>query len=340
MNENQIPFEPPVCILAGPTGVGKTDLAVSLALAWNTDIISADSMQVYRQLSIGTARPTLEELKGVTCHLAGFQPLESTFDVAGFITGAETIIESLRAQNKRPLIVGGTGFYIRGLLHGLFENAPRHDDIRAGLNERVEKEGPAVLHRELEGVDPAAAARIKPGDRYRIVRALEVYYSTGAPISAHHARHHVPRYRHPHVLVVVTRDRDDLYGRINTRVERMMHTGLLDEVRDLVQEGYDENLHPLRALGYRELMRALKGEIALKEAVEEMKKLTRRFAKRQLTWFRGMKSALWINVTGRTLEQALLEIRSAFEKKENIHTFFPCAPGVSGLSPEQTSTKI
>lgn len=306
--------KPHIYILTGPTGAGKTTLAVEIARLWNTEIISADSMQIYRQMCIGTARPTTEELKEIPCRLTGMVNIDEKYDLARFISEADANIKRISNEGHPPFIVGGTGLYIKGLLEGVFPSAPRDDKLRKILKLRIKEQGLEELHKELAEVDPESAERIPPGDRQRIVRALEVYRTTGKPISIHHRENRRSEPRYPFTLVVLTRDRDELYKRIEQRVDKMFSGGLVDEVQSILDAGYSSNLHPLKALGYREMIRALNGECSMEEAVTEMKKSTRRFAKRQLTWFRGMPGAQWLNATGLNQKQLIASALDIYEK--------------------------
>jgi len=306
----KIPSPPEVelVIIAGPTGVGKTDIGVELALRCGGEIISADSMQVYRRLRIGTARPTPEQCRGVPYHgVAMIEPTE-TFHLGAFIETADRLIAQIAARGRRPLVVGGTGLYIKGLLEGVFEAPPVDRALRERLLERAAAEGPAALHEELRRVDPEAAARISPGDPVRIERALEVWHQTGRPISALWRESRRALSRYPYYLFVITCDRAVLYERINRRVERMFREGLADEVKRLVEEGVPPDCHAFKALGYRHVLAWLEGRTSKREAIEQMQKHSRRYAKRQLTWFRAMTGAIWLDVTGLSPAEAAREI--------------------------------
>ena len=311
-HENKQPW---LYILAGPTGVGKTTIALQLARRLKAEIISADSMQVYRQLSIGTAKPTRRERRGVPYRLIDCADIDEPYDLARFIREADEIIRQATEHGRKILIVGGTGLYIKGLLEGIFEEETKNLKIRKSLYARMEKEGLSSLYQELASVDPAAAARITPGDRQRIVRALEVYLATGVPISALQEKSRRPAPRYSHILVVLTRNREELYRRIETRVDEMFEAGLVDEVKNILKAGFSRELHPLKALGYREVIRALAGEWTLEKAREEMKKATRRFAKRQFTWFKAMPQAEWLDLSLLTDDQALSHIEQIFQAR-------------------------
>lgn len=301
-----------IYILAGPTGVGKTGLSLSLASRWNMEIISADSMQVYRQLSIGTAKPKKEELNGRACHLIDCVDIDEKYDLARFIRDADEMIVRIRGEGKIPLIAGGTGLYIKRLLEGVFSSGSGNKKIREELHARMEAGEISQLYSELTRVDPAAASRIKPKDRQRIVRALEVYRITGIPISVHQERSRKTGCRYPHKLVVITRNRGEIYERIEKRVEEMFARGFVEEVDCILKSGFSKSLHPLKALGYREVICYLEGGWSLERAKEEMKKSTRRYAKRQLTWFKSMPQAVWLNISGLGDEDVLEKIAAVF----------------------------
>jgi len=295
--------KPHVNILTGPTGVGKTRYALRLARKWKTEIISVDSMQVYRQLSIGTDKPDPRETGGIPYHLTNCLDIDKKYDLARFIREADELVERLSRENKTPLLVGGTGLYIRGFLEGIFDldgeiDAGADPRLRSNLYKRLKNDGIGPLYEELRRVDPPAASRIKPGDSQRIIRALEVFQATGIPISRHQEKSRRDSPRYPHTLLVMTRKREELYSRIEDRVERMFQKGLVSEVKSILDAGYSPSLHPLKALGYREVIQALQGHWSMERAKEEMKKASRRYAKRQLTWFRGMPRAVWLDITG------------------------------------------
>jgi tRNA dimethylallyltransferase len=303
---------PCIYILAGPTGVGKTGLALRLASAWNMEIISADSMQVYRQLSIGTAKPGKRELSGRNYHLIDCVDIDEKYDLAHYIRDADEVIARLRRDEIKPLVVGGTGLYIKGLLEGVFQTESSNHKTREELHARIESGELPVLYSELIRIDPAAASRIKPNDRQRIVRALEVYKTTGTPISIHQEQSRRSGFRYPHKLVVLTRDRGEVYTRIEKRIEEMFAGGFVGEVDYILKSGFSRSLHPLKALGYREVISYLDGSWSLEKAKEEMKKSTRRYAKRQLTWFKAMSQAVWLNITGLSDDDAIGKIEEIF----------------------------
>lgn len=283
-----------IAIIAGPTAAGKTGLAVDLARRLDAEVVSADSMQVYRGFDIGTAKPTREELRGVPHHLIDIVAPDEAFDAARFVQYADDAIRDITGREKRVLVVGGTGLYLRTLLHGLQKGPPPNPEIRARLEARAEREGWPALHGTLMGADPETAARLHPNDGVRILRALEVVEASGVPMSAWQARHRFEEQRYDALYLGLTRPRDILNQRINHRVDAMMAAGWLNEVASLLETGLSPDLKPMQGLGYRRLTAHLRGELSLDEAVEKTKTDTRRFAKRQMTWFRKEDTLRWV----------------------------------------------
>ncbi len=283
---------PPVLVVGGPTGAGKSGLALRICDTWGGEIISADSVQVYRRLDIGSAKPSRSDRERTPHHLLDFLPLDGDYDAGQFAADARLRISAIRARGAIPVVVGGTGLYLRALLHGLADAPPRDDDLRGALQSRVAAEGAPRLHAELAGVDPTYASRIHPNDGVRVVRALEVYQLTGRPLSAWHAVQVAPP---PLAATLLCLDppRDELYGRIDARVRQMMDAGWVDEVRAILADGFGRDLKSLGTLGYRHLVAHLCDGIALDETVRLIARDHRRFAKRQLTWFRGQPDVRW-----------------------------------------------
>ncbi len=287
----------PLLVLAGPTAVGKTELAIKLALKLQTEIISADSAQVYRLLDIGTAKPTPVELAQVRHHLINIINPDQRFSAADFQKAANQAIKRFHQAKMLPLMVGGTGLYIRAVTnHYAFGEKKVSTVMRRELENRVDREGLPQLYRELEAVDPAAAAKIHPNDKRRIVRALEVYNLEGKPISAQ--VNETDRRRSPYCSLIycLNRSRDNLYRRINQRVDLMIDEGLKEEVAFLYRQGYGIEAPGMQVIGYRQMLAHLQGKISLSQAVEEIKKESRNLAKRQLTWFRRSSEANWIDL--------------------------------------------
>jgi tRNA dimethylallyltransferase len=293
-------------IITGLTAVGKTAVAVELAKILGTEIISADSMQVYKLLTIGTAKPTPEELQGIPYHLIDFVSPDYQFNLGDFVELASTHIERLRTAGKLPIVCGGTCMYIKGLLHGIFDVPSRDARIREALRQRLEKEGLPALYAELKRIDPDAT-HIMPNDRQRILRALEVFYVTGVPISQLQKQFDAePRYRAATYILFLPREK--LYRKIEERVDKMLANGLVEEVRSYLERGYFLDNPAIRALGYAEVIAYLRGEMSLSDAIARMKQKTRQFAKRQLTWFRAMKDAKWLSVENKTPSDVAHEI--------------------------------
>ena len=284
-----------VVAVLGPTAVGKSELALEIASAVNGAIINADSQQVYRYLDIGTGKPAWVERRGVEHFLIDVVAPDEEFNAAMFRQLASQSIERISAAGKQAIVCGGTGLYLRALMHGLFEGPGRYEEIRRALQQRLETEGLGALFRNLSEIDSSAAASIHPSDRQRIVRALEVYQATGKSISAWRNEHGF-RERYFNLLKIgLNRPRQELYDIINRRCERMIQDGLLDEMRALVARGYSLELAPLRSIGYRQMGQVLQGRQSLDAALEEMKRETRHLAKRQLTWFRNDREILWFH---------------------------------------------
>lgn len=286
---------PPLLVLAGPTAVGKTALAVELCRRLGAEIISADSRQVYRYFDIGTAKPTPEELRLVRHHLVDFLEPDQGYSAGRYARDARLVMSRLEAEGRRFVIVGGTGLYIRALVEGLSEIPPVDSEISLRLRREAEESGLDGLYRRLVEVDKITAQRLKPSDRARIIRALEVWESTGRPISFWQDLPRTGDGRSYH-LVVLSRKRDELYRLIDDRADRMIAGGLLDEVRRLADRGLRPAMEKLKAVGYREALSHLDGEMDLPAMAEAIKRNSRRFAKRQLTWFRGMAGARWVDL--------------------------------------------
>ncbi len=286
---------PRIIVITGPTASGKTSVAVKVALLCGAELVGADSMQVYRGLDIGTAKPTSEELRGVRHHLIDVADPDESFDAARFARLADRAIEDICSRGAKALVVGGTGLYIRVLLHGLHRAPPPSPEVREKITKRADADGWPALHTELAVCDPQAAARLHPNDGVRILRALEVFEASGVPLSEWQQQHGFQRRRYPALCVGIQRPREELNQRINTRVEQMMSAGFLGEVEGLMARGYGPELKPMQGLGYRRLASHLAGEMGLEEAVESTRTDTRRFAKRQMTWFKREPDLAWVD---------------------------------------------
>lgn len=289
------PDRPPVIILAGPTAVGKTALSLALATELQTDIVNADSMQVYRFMDIGTAKPSPEERARVPHHLIDVVNPDEDFDAARYLEYARPVVNACHGRGKIPLVVGGTGLYLKVLTRGICPGPPSDPAVRRALQDELESRGLEALHRRLLQVDPELGRRLHPHDRQRILRALEVFCASGTPLSQWQSRHRFRDTLYPSVKIALHRDREDLHRRIQRRVLQMMEQGFLQEVKDLLAQGYGPELKPMQSLGYRHLIRFLEGTVTLERAVEEIQRDTRRYAKRQFTWFRNDPEFRWFH---------------------------------------------
>lgn len=288
---------PPLVIITGPTAVGKTALSVKLAKQLNGEIISADSMQVYRYMDIGSAKVTREEMDGVPHHLIDVLDPREEFNVVTFQRMAREALQGIYARGHLPIIAGGTGFYIQALLYDIdFTETDEDTSFRKELEKKAETEGSGVLHRMLAEVDPESAAAIHANNVKRVIRALEFYKQTGTRISAHNERERQKKSPYQFFYYVLTTDRPVLYERIDRRVDLMMEQGLVEEVRQLKEMGCTRELVSMQGLGYKEILAYLDGEASLEEAVYILKRDTRHFAKRQLTWFKRERDVRWLNL--------------------------------------------
>lgn len=299
MERKDLPAPFPCFIITGPTAVGKTSLTIRLAKELNGEIINADSVQIYRGLDIGSAKPSIEERAEAPHHLVDILDPDEPFSVADFLRHAGRIAKDIISRGKTVIVSGGTGLYIKAFLNGLSPCPGRDAAIRRQLEEHRKKTGTEDFFRILEKVDPAAARRIHPNDRYRVIRALEVYYTTGENISSWWEKQPVDIFStgtlpdREIIKIALMRPRQDLYRRIEARVEDMMQKGFKEEVKGLLKKGYHPGVKPLQSLGYSQMIRHLSGRISLDQAVMEIKKETRRYAKRQLTWFRAIPGIRW-----------------------------------------------
>jgi tRNA dimethylallyltransferase len=283
-----------VAVLVGPTAVGKTAVALDLAEALGAEIVNADSMQVYRELDIGTAKPTPAERGRVRHHLLDVADPDEHYDAARYAAEAREVIAGLHRRGVPPLVVGGTGLYIKALLAGLFHQEEVVHQVRERLARELADQGLPALLARLESLDPVTAQRLAPGDTYRILRALEVVEATGRPISELHAAHDFGDRPYTTLKLGLDLPREELYQRIDDRVKFMLSQGWLEEVRRLLKR-YPAGLKPLQALGYRHLVAYLEVRLPLPEAIEQTQKETRRYAKRQLTWFRADPEIRWFH---------------------------------------------
>ncbi len=278
----------PIPVIAGPTASGKTAVAVELCRLIGGEIISADSMQVYQHLSVGTAKPNPAELRGVPCHLIDHVSPDEQYHLGRFVEEARQCIQDIIGRGATPVICGGTGLYIRGLIYGVFEGGEPNPELRRALELRAVNEGLPALFAELEKVDPRSAIAYSSNDPQRIIRALEVFHGSGKPLSSYHTQN-LEEPDIPARIYVLSVARAALYERINHRVDEMVKRGLMEEVESYLAHGYSRENPAVKALGYRELIDASEGKLPLADALEVMKKKSRNYAKRQETWFRSMK---------------------------------------------------
>jgi len=290
----------PLIILTGPTAVGKTDLSIKLAGAIDGEIISADSMQVYRHMDIGSAKVTREEMGGIPHYLIDVLEPDQDFNVVSFQSMAKEALNEIYSHGHIPIIAGGTGFYIQALLYDIdFTENDGDSSIRRELEALAVSEGeraPLILHSMLQKADPKAAADIHPNNIKRVIRAIEYFRQTGERISLHNERAHAKESPYNFLYYVVTTERDQLYRRIENRVDRMLEQGLVEEVQRLKAMGCHRGQTSMQGLGYKEILDYLNGECSLDEAVYRLKRDTRHFAKRQLTWFKRERDVRWIHL--------------------------------------------
>ena len=286
----------PLIILTGPTAVGKTKASIELAKALNGEIISADSMQIYKYMDIGSAKIRPEEMQDVKHHLIDVLEPDEEFHVVRFQEMAKKAMEEIHAKGKVPIVVGGTGFYIQALLYDIdFTDSQEDNSYRMELEQIAQKQGVEYLHAMLREVDEEAANTIHANNIKRVIRALEFYQQTGTKISEHNEQERAKESPYDYCYFVLNDDRARLYERINIRIDEMLSEGLVEEVRALKEKGYNKSMVSMQGLGYKEILDYLNGECTLEEAIYILKRDTRHFAKRQLTWFRREKDVIWID---------------------------------------------
>jgi tRNA dimethylallyltransferase len=302
-----MPFEKPILIIAGPTAVGKTDASLFLAQELGAEIVSADSMQIYRGMDIGTAKPTKEQRRLVYHHMLDIADPAQPYSVGDYLRDARAALDGIISSGGVPIVVGGTGLYIRALTRGLFHGPPADVELRGRLLQKDADGGEGALYAELVGVDPASAIKIHPNDLRRTVRALEVYYLRDRTISDFQQEHAFKDRPYPFRLLFLTRERKELYPRIETRVDQMIADGLEAEVRRLFDQGYADTLPSMQGLGYKHFMDLFHGRSSREDAVALLKRDTKRYAKRQFTWFRREPEAAWVDITGLTRPEEIAE---------------------------------
>lgn len=298
----------PLIVIGGPTASGKTDLAVKLAHKIDGEIISADSMQVYRYMDIGTAKPTKSEMDGIKHYMIDELYPDEEFNIFIFKQKVKKYIESIYSKCKIPILVGGTGFYIQAVINDNQFSEIKDSSYRDILYREAAEKGNQYLHDRLKEVDIVSAQKIHPNNLKRVVRALEYYYSTNTPISVHNEIEKQRQSPYNLKYIILNMDRQLLYDRINLRVDCMISKGLAEEVKNLLDMGYSENLVSMQGLGYKEIVPYIKGKVSLEYAVEELKKRTRHFAKRQFTWFRHQCDGEWVDAEKLNLEKIIKSI--------------------------------
>lgn len=309
----------PLIILTGPTAIGKTSLSIALAKKINGEIISADSMQVYQKMNIGTAKIMPDQMSGIKHYLIDEIDPKEEFNVVRFQELANTYIQMIYEKKKIPIVVGGTGFYIQALLYGIqFEKNKEDSAFRQSLQELAKTKGEQYLHDMLEQVDEESAKQIHPNNIKRVIRALEYYHQTKTKISSHNERERKRTSPFEFLYFVLTDDRTILYENINKRVDQMIEQGLLEEVQSLQREGYHKNLVSMQGIGYKEMLSYLEGAYSLEETIFMIKQATRHFAKRQLTWFRREQEVIWVDkqLFQHSEEEVLQYMLSCIKKKE------------------------
>ncbi len=303
---------PPLVVILGPTAVGKTDVSLLVAEALNAEIVSCDSVAVYRYMDIGSAKPTLEQRLRIPHHILDVVYPDEPYNVAMYVPDAEGAIREIWSKGKIAMVVGGTSLYLSALLEGFdLPIAPPNEELRRQLLEQVEREGSEAMHRRLREIDPVAARRIHPHDVVRLVRALEVYQQTGKPISSFwHGAFEEPKLnRYPNALVIgLICERGELFRRIEARMHRLLEMGWLDEIQRLLDMGYSPELKSLKSLGYREFTQVVLGNWTLEKGQREYLRHAKAFAKRQWYWFKKRPYVRWLDTTGKTTEQVAEEV--------------------------------
>ena len=302
-----------IIVICGPTALGKTSIAIDLARDFSGEIIGADSMQIYRHMDIGTAKPTLDEQARVPHHMIDIVDPDEPFDARIFAKMAHARIKNLHCRGIIPFVVGGTGLYIKALVQGLFKTRSADPGVRLQLKQEAEIHGAYYLHQRLSKLDPDTAARIHPNDTYRIIRALEVYELTGKKISELQHEHRFSDKPYKVLKIGLNMDREIMYDRINRRVDAMIEAGFLDEVKGLLGMGYSADLKSMQSIGYRHMIDFIKDRSSWEEMLRTLKRDTRRYAKRQLTWFKADSEIIWTEA-GR-----LSDIRQKIKKFLQAH---------------------
>ena len=307
----------PLIVIGGPTACGKTGFSIKLAKKINGEIISADSMQVYRYMDIGTAKVTPEEADGVPHYLIDEFDPDEEYNVMLFQQKAKAYMEEIWAKGKTPILVGGTGFYINALLYDNdFTETDNDTSYREECYKLAQEQGPEVLFERLKEVDPEYAEIMHANNVKRVTRALEYHYLTGQKFSEHNAEQKEKETPYDAAVIILNMDREKLYERIELRIDIMMQEGLLEEVKGLLDKGYTPDLVSMQGIGYKEFVPYFNGECTLEEAVTQLKTNTRRFAKRQLTWFRRQIDGLWVDLTENSVDTVMENVMDYLREKE------------------------
>ena len=286
--------KPKVIVICGPTASGKTTLSIQLAQKINGEIISSDSMQIYKDMNIGTAKPDQQEMQGIKHYLLDFVEPNQRYSVADYKKDAENAIEDILQKGKVPIIVGGTGLYVDSLIYGIeYPNIEFDENYRKELERRVEKEGLEKLYEEARKIDPQAMEKISRNDQKRILRVLEIYNATGKTKTEQEIESRKNEVKYDYRVFAINMDREKLYDRINKRVDIMIQKGLIEEVENLLKK-YNEFPTAMQGLGYKEVVEYLQGKVLKEDMIENIKRESRRYAKRQITWFKKIKQTIWI----------------------------------------------
>jgi tRNA dimethylallyltransferase len=306
-----------VIFIVGPTAVGKTDVSIELAKALNGEIVSADSVQIYKKLNIGSAKPTPEEMDGIPHHLLDFVDPDSSFSVSDYTRLAKGVIQEVRSRGKTPIVTGGTGLYVNALLYDMdFGKIESDEDYRNTLEQIAEDQGKEALHQMLEAIDPEAAGKIHANNLRRVIRALEINKRTGKPMSDF-ATDPIPTADYETIIIGLTRSRLKLYGRINKRVDIMLESGLIEEVKKIKNDGIDGSYQSMQGIGYKEVLDYLEDKYDFDTMVTVLKQSSRRYAKRQMTWFRRYRDMEWIDLDKFTsVKDITEEILSKIKNRE------------------------
>lgn len=305
-----------VIAIVGPTGVGKTELSLKLAKHTDSEIISCDSMQIYKGMDIGTAKATDEEMRSIPHHLIDIKDPKESYSVCDYVQDAKKCIDDIFARGKNAMLVGGTGLYVDAFINDTdFTETKASDDIRNELSLYAEKNGAISLHDILREIDPESAAAIHPNNIKRVIRAIEYFRISGEKISDHNKMGSLKKSPYDYLYIGLTRNRDELYERIDKRVDLMIEAGLIDEVKKLLYSGCNLKMTSMQALGYKEIIHYIKGRCTLPEAIRILKRDSRRYAKRQLTWFNRNKDIHWINLSEMSSAQEALEKAKDIIKK-------------------------